>query len=39
MNFVGLGRKFQIWDAERFASLRAEKLARARALRNDGGAL
>lgn len=39
VNFVGLGRKFQIWDAERFASLRAEKLARARALRNDGGAL
>ena len=34
MSFVGLGRKFQIWDAERFAGLRAEKLARARALRD-----
>jgi MraZ protein len=37
VNFVGLGRKFQIWDAERFAALRAEKLARARALRTEGG--
>lgn len=36
VNFVGLGRKFQIWDAERFAALRAEKLARARALRVEG---
>jgi MraZ protein len=36
VSFVGLGRKFQIWDAERFSALRAEKLARARALRVDG---
>jgi len=36
VNFVGLGRKFQIWDAERFAAMRAEKLARARALRTEG---
>jgi MraZ protein len=34
--FVGMGRKFQIWDAERFASIRAERLARARALRDEG---
>jgi MraZ protein len=39
VSFVGLGRKFQIWDAERFVSLRAEKLARARALRTEGGGL
>lgn len=38
VNFVGLGRKFQVWDAERFAGLRAEKLARARALRVEGAA-
>ncbi len=38
VSFVGLGRKFQIWDAERFAAMRAEKLARARALRTEGGA-
>ena len=36
VNFVGLGRKFQIWDVARFAALRAEKLARARALRDEG---
>jgi MraZ protein len=39
VSFVGLGRKFQIWDAERFSALRAEKLARARALRVDGSAV
>jgi MraZ protein len=39
VNFVGLGRKFQIWDVERFANLRAEKMARARALRGEGGAV
>jgi len=38
VSFVGLGRKFQVWDAERFAGLRAEKMARARALREQGGA-
>jgi MraZ protein len=36
VSFVGLGRKFQIWDADRFAALRADKIARARALRVDG---
>lgn len=36
VSFVGLGRKFQIWDAERFSALRSEKLARARSLRTDG---
>jgi MraZ protein len=39
VNFVGLGRKFQIWDVERFAALRAEKIARARALRGEGSGL
>jgi MraZ protein len=34
--FVGMGRKFQIWDADRFAVIRDERLARARALRDDG---
>jgi MraZ protein len=38
VNFVGLGRKFQIWDVERFAASRSEKLARARSLRTDGSA-
>ncbi len=37
VTFVGMGRKFQIWDAERFAGIRTERLARARALRNEGG--
>lgn len=36
VSFVGLGRKFQIWDADRFAALKAEKIARARALRGEG---
>lgn len=36
VSFVGLGRKFQIWDAERFAALKADKMARARALRDTG---
>jgi transcriptional regulator MraZ len=33
--FVGMGRKFQIWDADAFAVIRADRLARARALRDD----
>ncbi len=33
VTFVGLGRKFQIWDKERFDSILQERLARARALR------
>lgn len=38
VTFVGMGRKFQIWDSERFATYQAERLKRALALRN-GGAL
>jgi MraZ protein len=43
VTFVGLGRKFQIWDTERFSAIWSEQLARARALRetpaiNGGGA-
>ena len=38
VSFVGLGRKFQIWDVDRFQALRAEKISRARALRGEGGA-
>jgi len=42
VTFVGLGRKFQIWDSERFGAMWSERLARARALRetppvNGGG--
>jgi MraZ protein len=36
VSFVGMGTKFQIWEPERFAALRAEKLARALALRSGG---
>ena len=38
--FVGMGRKFQVWDADAFAAVRAERLARARAVLADnaGGA-
>jgi MraZ protein len=34
VTFVGLGRKFQIWDKERFDSILQERLARARVLRD-----
>jgi transcriptional regulator MraZ len=33
VTFVGMGRKFQIWETERFAPIQAERLARARAIR------
>lgn len=36
--FVGLGRKFQLWDPERFEPIRRIRLERARQLRT-GGAL
>lgn len=38
VTFVGMGRKFQIWDSARFAPVQAERLKRALAQRN-GGAL
>jgi MraZ protein len=38
VTFVGMGRKFQIWDSERFAAYQAERLKRALVLRNGGGA-
>lgn len=31
--FVGLGKKFQIWEPERFEPIRRERIARARATR------
>jgi MraZ protein len=41
VTFVGMGRKFQIWESDRFAPIQAERLARARAVRDghrgDGG--
>jgi MraZ protein len=38
--FVGMNQKFQIWDPERFAPIRLERIARARATRTgSGGAL
>ena len=37
VTFVGMGRKFQIWDSERFAAYQSERLKRALALRNGGG--
>lgn len=43
VTFVGMGRKFQIWESDRFAPIQAERLARARAMRNshrgNGGGL
>ncbi len=38
VTFVGMGRKFQIWDSERFAPVQAERLKRALAQRNFVGA-
>jgi MraZ protein len=38
VSFVGMGRKFQIWDTEAYAAIHAERLARARALRGEGSA-
>ncbi|HWA89721.1 MAG TPA: hypothetical protein VG889_06775 [Rhizomicrobium sp.] len=37
VTFVGMGRKFQIWDSERFAPVQAERLKRALMQRNGGG--
>jgi MraZ protein len=34
--FVGLGRKFQIWDPERYEPIRRARLERARQLRTGG---
>ena len=39
VTFVGMGRKFQIWDSERFAPVQAERLKRALAMRSAGGSL
>jgi MraZ protein len=38
VTFVGMGRKFQIWDGERFEAVRAERLKRALAQRTGDGA-
>jgi MraZ protein len=38
ITFIGMGRKFQIWDSERFAPVQAERLKRALAQRSGGGA-
>jgi MraZ protein len=38
VTFVGMGRKFQIWDSERFAPVQAERLKRALAQRVGGAA-
>ena len=38
VTFVGMGRKFQIWDSERFAPVQAERLKRALAQRTGGAA-
>ena len=35
--FVGLGRKFQMWDPDRYEPVRRLRLERARALRIGGG--
>lgn len=37
VTFVGMGRKFQIWDSARFAPVQSERLMRALAQRNAGG--
>ncbi|MGD0864429.1 MAG: division/cell wall cluster transcriptional repressor MraZ [Rhizomicrobium sp.] len=34
VTFVGMGRKFQIWETDRFAPIQSERLARARAVRD-----
>ena len=39
ITFVGMGRKFQIWDSETFAPVQAERLKRALAVRNANGGL
>ena len=37
VTFIGMGSKFQIWDSETFAPVQAERLKRARAVRNAPG--
>ncbi len=37
VTFVGLGRKFQMWDPERFAPVQKERIQRARAVRSQNG--
>jgi MraZ protein len=37
VTFVGMGRKFMIWDSGKFAAYSAERLKRALLLRNGGG--
>jgi MraZ protein len=39
VTFVGMGRKFQIWEAERFVTVQAERLKRARAVRESSKAV
>lgn len=34
VTFIGMGQKFQIWEPERFAEMRAERLKRALAVRD-----
>ena len=34
VTFIGMGQKFQIWEPERFAAMRAERLKRALAVRD-----
>jgi len=36
VTFVGMGRKFQIWDPENFAPIERERIARARLSRTGG---
>ena len=40
VTFIGMGQKFQIWEPDRFAAMRDERLRRAQAVRqaNAGGA-
>lgn len=38
VKFVGVGRKFQIWDPDRYMAVRAERRKRAQALRTRGAA-
>ncbi|MSP95211.1 MAG: hypothetical protein EXR00_08060 [Alphaproteobacteria bacterium] len=38
MTFIGLDRKFQIWDPARFEPIQKERTARALAIRNSGAA-
>jgi len=37
VTFIGMGNRFQIWDPDRFAAMRDERLKRAAALLQNGG--